>query len=105
MKDYRKIAAKIGKMGKFSDIHQCGGTTKNFPVNLYFKLSEPYVIGYDFYVDYSFGEWSIDYATKPMTVKRTDMQHIGGIKTEKEMLAHIERIIRQIRTKCGVLSA
>lgn len=56
MKDYRRIAAKIGKMGKFSAIRQCGGPTKNFPINLYFKLSEPYVIGYDFYVDHSFGE-------------------------------------------------
>ena len=105
MKDYKRIASKISKMGKFSDIHQCGGPTKNFPVNLYFKLAEPYVIGYDFYVDYSFGEWSIDYSVKPMTTMRTDMKHIGGIKTEKDLLVKVETILNQTRKKCGVLSA
>lgn len=104
MKNYKRIASKISKMGKFSDIRQCGGPTKDFPVNLYFKLAEPYVIGYDFYVDHRFGTWSIDYATHPLTAKRSDMEHIGAIKTEKELLTRVESIINQMRRKCGVKS-
>lgn len=97
MKDYKRIAKKIRKMGKFSDVHNCGYPTENYPVNLCCELSEPYIIGYIFYIAYDFGEWSIDYTFDPSIKLRSNMQHINGIKTDKEMYMNVEKIISEIR--------
>lgn len=105
MKDYRRIAEKIRKMGTFSNIHNCGCPTENHPVNLCFELSEAYIIGYRFYVAYSFGSWSIDYTIDRPVNMRTDMQSIRGIKTDREMYAKVEEIINKIREHCGVKTA
>ena len=102
MKDYRKVAAKIEKMGKFSDVHNCGYPTEHCPVNLYFQLCEAYVIGYGFYVSYDWGKWSIDYTLNPNVTMRADMQSINGIKTDKEMYEKVEEIINKIREQCGM---
>lgn len=103
MKDYNRVAEKIRNMGKFCDIHQCGCLTQHCPVNLYFQLSEAYIIGYAFYVSYDWGTWSIDYTLDPTIKMRTDMRHISGIKTDKEMYAKVEEIINKIRKHCGVI--
>lgn len=100
MKDYNKVAEKIRKMGCFCDIHQCGSPSENHPVNLYFLLCEAYCIGYGFYVAYSFGNWSIDYTLNPAVKMRTQMKHIAGIKTDKEMYQRVDDILKKIRTQC-----
>ena len=105
MKNYRKVAYKIEKMGKFSDIHNCGYPTENHPVNLYFELSESYIVGYSFYVAYNFDSWSIDYTIDRPVNMRTDMQSIRGIKTDREMYIKVEEIINKIRERCGVKTA
>lgn len=102
MKDYNKYAAKIRKMGTFSDIHQCGCPSENFQVNLCFQLCEAYIIGYTFYVAYSFGEWSIDYPDAEPVNMRSDMKTIRGIKTDKQMFIEVEKIINHIREYCGI---
>lgn len=102
MKDYNRIANKIAKMGKFSDIHNCGYPTEQNPVNLYFQLCEAYVIGYSFYVSYDWGKWNIDYTLDPSIRIRTNMQHIRGIKTDREMYAKVEEIINKIREQCEI---
>ena len=102
MKDYRKVAEKIRKLGKFCDIHNCGCPTEDTPVNLYFQLDEPYVINYRFYVSYSCSEWCIDYTLDNSICSRIDMQHIRGIKTDKEMYNKVEEIINNIRRFCNV---
>ena len=101
MKDYRKIAERIKKMGNFSDIHNCGCSTEHYPVNLYCELSEPYIIGYTFYIAYDWGKWSIDYTLDTSVKMRSDMQHINGIKTDREMYMNVEKIIHKIRENCG----
>lgn len=105
MKDYRRVAEKIRKMGKFSDIHNCGYPTQHCPVNLYFQLCEAYVIGYRFYISYDWGKWSIDYTLNPAITSRSSMQHIPGIKTDREMYVKVEEIINKIREHCGVKTA
>lgn len=100
MKDYKRVAKRIGEMGTFCEIFNCGCPTENFPVNLYFKLSEPYVIGFEFYVSYSFGEWSIDFTLDNSIHIRTDMQRIRCIKTDREMYSKVEEIIGKIRNLC-----
>jgi len=102
VKDYKKIAQKIRKMGKFSNIYNCGCPTEYNPVNLHFKLSEPYIIGYEFYVYYNGYEWSIDYSLNACVRLRTDMQSIRGIKTDREMYIKVEEVINKIRKHCGV---
>lgn len=102
MKDYRKIASKIQKMGKFSEIHNCGWPTEHCPVNLYFQMCEAYVIGYKFYVCYDWGKWNIDYSLDTSVTMRTDMEHITGIKTDREMYLKVEEILNTIRRHCNV---
>jgi len=80
MKDFRRVAEKIRKMGSFCDIHYCGCPTQHCPVNLHFQLCEAYVIGYGFYVCYCWGKWSIDYTLDNSVKIRANMQHITGIK-------------------------
>ncbi len=104
MKDYRTIASKIMKMGKFSDVHNCGFPTEYCPVNLYFQICEPYVIGYSFYVSYDWGKWEIDYTLNPSVKRRTDMQNISGIKTDRELYEKVKSILNKIRQQCGVKS-
>jgi len=105
MKDYKKVAEKIRKMARFSDIHNCGCSTEYCPVNLHFQLCEAYVIGYHFYVSYNFGRWYIDYTMNPAIKIRTQMSRIEGIKTDREMYAKVEEIINKIREHCGVKTA
>ena len=105
MKDYRKVASKIEKMGKFSDIHNCGYPSEHYPVNLYFQLCEAYIIGYGFYVACEWGKWSINYTLDPTITRRADMQSIRGIKTDREMYEKVEEIINKIRVHCGVKTA
>ena len=102
MKNYRKVAEKIRKMGSFSDVHNCGCPTQHCPVNLYFQLCEAYVIGYGFYVSYDWGKWSIDYTIDRPVNTRAEMQSINGIKTDREMYEKVEKIINMIREHCGV---
>ena len=102
MKDYKEIAVKIGKMGHFRAIYQCGSPSNYHPVNLYCELSEAYVIGYKFYVSYSPREWGIDYSLDTSIDRRADMTHISGIKTDKEMYAKVQEVIDKIREHCGV---
>lgn len=102
MKDYKKIAAKISKMASFSNIHQCGIPTVNFPVNLYFELCEPYIIGYKFYVSYTGNVWGIEYTLDNSIDVRAKMNSIRNIKTDKEMYLTVENIINDIRERCGV---
>lgn len=102
MKDYRKIAERISKMGIFSAIYNCGDPTKDYPVNLYCRLNEAYVIGYGFYVAYSRNGWNVDYTLDNSIQMRTDMQTVRGIKTDTEMYRKVEEIIHEIRRKCGV---
>ncbi len=101
MKDYKKIADKIRKMGIFCDIHNCGCPTEHFPVNLCFTLSEPYIVGYTFYVAYNWGKWSIDYTLDFSVKMRSDMQSIRDIKTDREMYIKVEEVINMIRKHCG----
>ena len=102
MKDYNKIANKIREMGTFGDLYQCGSPTKHCPVNLYFQLSEPYVIGYSFYVAYNSGKWSIDYTLDTNITQRAKMIHISGITTERGMYSKVKEVIETIRKHCGV---
>ena len=102
MKDYQRVANKIRKMGNFCDIHNCGSPTEHFPVNLSFQLCEPYVIGYIFYVAYDWGKWNIDYTLDTSIKMRSDMKHIRGIKTDRDMYTKVEEIINEIRDNCGV---
>ena len=102
MKDYQKVADKIRKMATFCDIHQCGWPSEHFQVNLCCQLCEAYVIGYTFYVAYSWGKWSIDYTLDNSITMRADMQSIRGIKTDKEMYAKVQEVIDEIRKHCGV---
>lgn len=97
MKDYNRIARKIREMGSFCDIHNCGCPTEHVPVNLYFQMCEPYIIGIGFYVSYDWGEWSIDYTLNPSVKMRADMEHIRGIKTEREMYSLVSNVIGKIR--------
>lgn len=97
MKDYNKYAVKISKMCKFCDIHQCGSPSKHHQVNLFFQLSEPYLLGFKFYICYSFGEWNIDYSIDKTVQMRADMKTIRGIKSDKEMLEKVEEVIQQYR--------
>lgn len=100
MMDYKKVAERIRKMGKFSSIYNCGSPSVCHPVNLCFELSETYVIGYTFYVSCSFGKWAIDYTVdRPETV-RYRMQSTGEINTAAEMYAKVEEILDQIRRHC-----
>lgn len=89
------------EMGTFSDVHNCGSPTEHCPVNLYFKLNEPYIVGYSFYVDYHWGKWNIDYTIDKPVEMRTDMKSIRGIKTDKEMYSKVREIIKQVRVHCG----
>lgn len=102
MKDYKRVANKIGKMGCFCDIHNCGMPTKYHPVNLSLQLCEPYIFGYVLYVAYSFEKWSIDYTLDTSIKMRADMKHIEGIKTDRDMYVKVEEIINEIREHCGV---
>lgn len=104
MKDYKKVADRIRKMGNFCGIHYCGMPTEHFPVNLYFQLCEAYIIGYVFYVSYNWGSWSIDYTLDTSIKMRADMKHISGIKADKDMYGKVEKIINKIREHCGVKS-
>lgn len=99
MKDYMRIAKRIEKMGTFSDIHNCGYPIEHLPVNLYFELSESNVKGYCFYVAYDFGKWQIDYTLDNSIKVRVKMQHIRGIKTDREMYETVEKVIYKIREK------
>lgn len=102
MKDYVKIGQKIQKLGNFSEISQCGYPSQYFPVNLFCRISEAYIIGYSFYVSYNGATWSIDYSLTPCVEVRTDMEHIRGIKTEKEMLREVDELLWKIREQCGI---
>lgn len=104
MKDYKKVADKIRKMGNFCDIYYCGMPTEHCPVNLCFQLCEAYIIGYVFYVSYNWGSWSIDYTLDTSIKMRAEMKHISGIKADKDMYAKVEKIINEIREHCGVKS-
>lgn len=97
MKDYKKYARKIGQMGKFCDIHQCGCPTESFPINLSFEFAEEGLKDFRFYVSYSFGKWDIDYCLKKPVVMRADMLTFRGIKTDRDMYATVEKIIKAIR--------
>jgi len=97
VKDYNRIAQKIREMGSFCDIHNCGCPTEHVPVNLYFQMCEPYIIGIGFYVSYDWGKWSIDYTLNPSVKMRADMEHIRGIKTEQEMYFLVSNVIEKIR--------
>ena len=101
MKDYKKVAERIRKMGKFSSIYNCGSPSACHPVNLCFELSEPYTIGYAFYVSYSFGKWTIDYTIERPETTRYKMQSTGNINTDAEMYARVEEILNQIRRHCA----
>lgn len=103
MKDYKKIAEKIRKMGKFCDIHNCGIPTEYFPVNLRFQLCEPYVIGYVFYISYDWGKWNIDYTLDNSIKERVYMNHIGEITSDKKMYEKVEHVINEIRKHCGII--
>lgn len=102
MKDYKKVAEKILKMGRFCDIHNCGEPHEHMQVNLFCQLSEPYVIGYRFYVAFDGREWNIDYTLNPAVKMRSQMKKIRHIKTEKEMLLHLKEIIHEIRKQEGI---
>lgn len=97
MKDHNRIAREIGKMALFCDIHNCGCPTEHVPVNLYFQMCEPYIIGIGFYVSCNWGEWSVDYTLNPDIKMRADMEHVGDIKTEQKMYDVVSKIIEQIR--------
>ena len=97
MKDYNRIAQKVGKMASFCDIYNCGCPTEHNPVNLYFQMCEPYIIGIGFYVSYDWGEGSVDYTLNPDIKMRSDMERVRGIKTEQEMYAIVSSVIEQIR--------
>lgn len=101
MKDYKKVAEKICKMGFFCDVHNCGCPKEHSPVNLFFQLSEPYIIGFRFYVSYSFGMWRIDYTLDNSVRSRAGMQSVSNIKTDREMYKKVEEIIDEIRSSCG----
>lgn len=89
---------KVMKLGHFVDVYQVNGPTENHQVNLHFTVCEPNIIGYSFYVSYSFGKWGIDYAEEPVKM-RTDMKSVSGIKTEKEMLQVVEKYLQELREK------
>lgn len=97
MKNYNRIAQKVGKMASFCDIHFCGCPTEHNPVNLYFQMCEPYIIGIGFYVSYDWGEWSVDYTLNPEIKMRADMVHVRGIESDRRMYAVVAKVIEQIR--------
>lgn len=100
MKDYCRVAKKVGKLGTFSKVAQYGYPNEYHPVDLYFQICEAYVIGYGFYVSYSLGEWEIDYGK--VHQPRYQMRSIRGIKTEREMLERLDAVLWEIRGWCGV---
>ena len=97
MEDYKKYAIKIGKMGFFRDIHNCGSPTKNFPVNLYFELAKN--PGCRMYVGYDFGSWQIEYTTDEAVKNRVDMIRTARLKTDKDMYTKVERIIDLLKSR------
>ncbi len=101
MKDYKTIGMQICNFGKFSEICQCGTPTPYIPVNLCCKICEPYIIGYAFYVAYDAftKRWSIDYSIDEPLTNRSQMQHIKGIKTDKEMYAKVNDILEELRKR------
>lgn len=96
MKNYSRIAERIMRLGKFADVYQCGAPNEHHQVNLHFTVNEPYIIGYEFYVTYSFGEWILDYAEKPVK-SRAEMKCVRGMKTQEEMLIAVEKYLTNIR--------
>lgn len=88
MPDYNRIALKIGRMGFFTDIHNCGAPTRDFPVNLYCEMKQ-----LRFYVACVFGHWEIDYTKDPKITKRTDMRKIRGLRNQTETLKFIQGLI------------
>jgi hypothetical protein len=100
MKDYNKVAAKILKIVK-ANIVQCGSPTCYNSVNLRIQITEPYIIGYVFYVAYNGTSWTINYTYESGLDIRYKMTAIS-VKTEKEMLSNVKEIVDNIREKCGV---
>ncbi len=91
MVDYNKVALKIGKMGFFIDIHNCGGPTEHFPVNLYCESRNIRI--YVACEHLSRYEWSIDYTRNKNISKRTDMTHINGLRNQTETLKAVECLL------------
>ena len=92
MTDYKKIALKIGRMGFFTDIHNCGAPTENWPVNLYCEMK-----GLRFYVAEIKGSgWCIDYTRDSEIIKRADMTSISGIKNQTNALLFVKALINNL---------
>ena len=87
---YVNTGLKLLNIYPFKEIHNCGSPTKNFPVNLYCNCGNGTVI----YVALLFGKWSVEW-TYDETINpiRSRMPSWNGIKTQKEMLAFVQRII------------
>lgn len=89
--DYRKIALKIGRLGFFTDIHNCGCPTDSWPINLYCEMK-----CLRFYVAYIKGsQWVIDYSRDPKVIRRADMAEIRGIKNQTQMLKFVKGLVNK----------
>ena len=94
--DYKKIALKIGRLGFFTDIHNCGAPTESWPVNLYCEMK-----GLRFYVAYIkySGGWEVDYTRDVNVAKRSDMHHITHLKNQTQTLKFIEALVNNQSVK------
>lgn len=88
-----RVACRIGKMGKFKTIHNCGSITRSNPVNLLCQTTD----GVRFYVAQGLGgdpdTWSVDYTYNPECDVRVEMNSINGIPTQRDMIAIVEKIL------------
>jgi len=93
MERYQRIAKKLKNTGRFWAICNCGAPTKCYPVNLVCVTYDDIRI----YVGQGFCSkptyWCLDYTYDPECQIRADMRKISEIRTEREMLEMVGRIL------------
>lgn len=92
MTDYKKIALKIGRMGFFTDIHNCGAPTESWPVNLYCEMK-----GLRFYVtEIKRSGWRVEYIRDSEIVKRNDFTSVSGIRNQTNALLFVKALVNNL---------
>ena len=86
---YVNTAHKIMKLGNFIDIHNCGGITESWPVNLCCTTSD----GKTIYVALVYGKWSVEWSYDPNKKVRSEMPTRRNIGTQTEVLEYVKQIV------------
>ena len=93
MERYQRIATRLLLTGRFRAISNCGAPTKYNPINLLCVALDDIRI----YIGQGFCSkptyWSLDYTYDPECQIRADMRQILEIRTEREMLELVGRIL------------